>query len=164
VINPAPSYNALDAIIATPPITDIGLASEPTAPVPVDGKQPNQDKGDDDVVMSDSPSMVQKPQNDVNLPLWLAPMITYLHGVATDTAWQNLITEFIEFEKGDPPTGVSLFFFTKIETNHFIHIHRSCPRSVDPKRSPTGSGARRKMLYRQSNPLNSENGSWSGRQ
>jgi hypothetical protein len=162
-INPAsaPSYDAPDAALAKPPITDIGLASELTA---VGGEQPHQDKGNDDVVMSNSPPLVQKPQNDVNMPPWLVPMINYLRGVATDTAWQNLVTEFVEFEKGDPPAGVSFFFFTKVETNSFIHIHRSCPQGVDPRRSPTGCGARRKMLYRQSNLLNSANSSWSGGQ
>lgn len=94
------------AVLATPPITEIGLASEPTA---VGGEQPNQDKGTDDAVMSDSSSLVQEPQNDVNLPPWLVPMIEYLRGVATDTAWQTLVTEFVKFEKGDPPTGVSSF-------------------------------------------------------
>jgi hypothetical protein len=64
----------------------------------------------DDVVMSDPPSAAQKPQNDENLPAWLVPMIKYLRGVATDIAWQNLVTEFVEFEKGRPPTGVSLLF------------------------------------------------------
>jgi hypothetical protein len=109
-INPAPSYVTPHTVLATPAITDIGLASEPTA---VGGEQPTQDKGNDDMVMSDAPSLVQKPQKDENLPPWLVPMIKYLREVATDTAWQNLVTEFVEFEKGDPPTGVSFFFLTK---------------------------------------------------
>jgi len=109
-INPASaiSYAAPDAALATPPT---GLSSEPTA---VGGEQLNQDlKGNDDVVMRDSPSLVQKPHNNVNLPPWLIPMIKYLCGVAMDTAWQNLVTEFVEFEKGDPPTRVSFFFLHK---------------------------------------------------
>ena len=112
-------------------MTDIRLATEPTAaagdPTTVSGEQPTQDKGNDDVLMGDLSPLVQKPQNDINLPPWLVPMIKYLHGVATDTAWQNLVTEFVKFEKGDPPTGVTFFFFTKVETNRFIHIHRSWP-------------------------------------
>ena len=158
-INPAPAYDTPHSILATPPIADISLASEPIA---VSGEQPTQNKGNDDVVMTDAPSLVQKPQNDENLPPWLVPMIKYLHRVTMDMAWQNLVTEFIEFEKGDPPTGVSFFFFAKVETNFLMHIHRSCPRSVNPRRSPTGYGARRKMLYHQSNLLSSANGSWSG--
>ena len=174
-VNPAsaPSYNAPDAVLAIPPMTDIRLATEPTAaagnptavggkPTAVGGKQPTQDKGNNDVLMSDSSPLVQKPQNDVNLPPWLIPMIKYLHGVTMDTAWQNLVMEFIKFEKGDPPTRVSFFFFTKVETNHFIHIHRSCPQRVDPRRSLTGCRARRKRLYHQSNLLNSANSSWNG--
>lgn len=109
-INPAsaPSHNAPGAVLTTPSITDFGLASKSTV---VGGEQLDQDKGNDDIIMSDALSFVQKPQDDVNLSPWLVPMIKYLRGVATDTAWQNLVTEFIEFEKGDPPTGVSFFFF-----------------------------------------------------
>lgn len=162
MIRPAsPPPSDAPGVAATPPITDIRLASEPMA---VGREQLNQNKGNDDVVMSDPPSLVQKPQNDVNLPPWLVPMIGYLRGVATDTAWQNLVTEFVEFEKGDPPSGVSILFFADIETNGFIHVHRSSPRSVDPRRSPTGYEARRKMSYRQSCLLNLANVSWSGGQ
>jgi len=139
-VNPAsaPSYDTPDAVLAIPPMTDIRLATEPTAaagdpttvsgkPTAVGGEQLTQDKGNNDVLMGDLSPLVQKPQNDINLPPWLVLMIKYLRGVATDTAWQNLVTEFVKFEKGDPPTGVSFFFFTKVETNCFIHIHRSCP-------------------------------------
>jgi hypothetical protein len=70
----------------------------------------------DDVVMGD-PSPVDtpahKPQNDVNLPTRLAAMIRYLRGVAKDALWQNLVTEFVEFEKSGPPNGVrSLIIFS----------------------------------------------------
>ena len=59
--------------------------------------------------MGDEPTATQKPINDENLPPWLLPMIKYLRGVAVDTAWQNLVMEFIEFEKGSPPAGVCSF-------------------------------------------------------
>lgn len=90
-INSAPTFNTPDVVQPVFPVTDV----KPTS---------------DDVVMSDPPSAAQKPQNDENLPAWLVPMIKYLRGVATDIAWQNLVTEFVEFEKGCPPTGLSLLF------------------------------------------------------
>ena len=90
-INSAPTFNTPDVVQPVFPVTDV----RPTS---------------DNVVMSDPPSAAQKPQNDKNLPAWLVPMIKYLCGVATDIAWQNLVTEFVEFEKGGPPTGVSLLF------------------------------------------------------
>ena len=124
--NSTPIYDTPEAVQAMPPITNTGLASsdvvmsdshgvaqkpqndEPATSASISGKQPSQEKVNDDVVMTSPPSMVQKPQNDENMPPWLIPMIKYLHGVATDVAWQNLVTEFVEFEKGGPPTGVSL--------------------------------------------------------
>ena len=62
------------------------------------------------MAMDDAPTIAQKPANDENLPPWLLLMIKYLHGVAVDTAWQNLVTEFIEFKKGGPPAGVCFTF------------------------------------------------------
>jgi hypothetical protein len=70
--------------------------------------QPNQETTNyNDVVMGDAPPVVPKPQNDENLPPWLVPMIKYLCEVAVDILWQDLIMEFIEFEKAGPPNGVS---------------------------------------------------------
>jgi len=60
-----------------------------------------------DVTMEDS-SPPPKPHNDEDLPPWLAQMISYLRDVAEDTPWQDLVTGFVEFEKGRPPIGVSL--------------------------------------------------------
>jgi hypothetical protein len=64
--------------------------------------------------MGDAAAPAQKPQDDENLPPWLAAKIKYLREVADDTVWQNLVTDFVDFEKGGPPNGVSsftLFFF-----------------------------------------------------
>jgi hypothetical protein len=69
------------------------------------------EKHDDDVVMGnpEHPDVtVCLPQKDNNLPPWLAQPIKYLRGISDETAWQNLVTEFITFEKSGPPTGVSL--------------------------------------------------------
>jgi hypothetical protein len=64
-----------------------------------------------DVVMGDTTALdtpAQKPQNNKNLPPWLAGMIKYLCKVAEDMLWQNLVTEFVEFKKGGPPNGIWL--------------------------------------------------------
>ena len=56
----------------------------------------------------------QKPQDDENLPPWLAAKINYLCGVTDDPVWQNLVMDFIDFEKAGLPNGISsfqLFFF-----------------------------------------------------
>jgi len=63
-----------------------------------------------DTATLDTPA--QKPQNDKNLPPWLTVMIKYLRGVAEDTLWQNLVTEFVKFEKGGPPNGVCSFILS----------------------------------------------------
>lgn len=52
-------------------------------------------------------SLSLKSQNDDNLLPWLSQMIQYLCGIAEDTAWQDLVTEFIDFEKQGPPNSVS---------------------------------------------------------
>ena len=54
--------------------------------------------GDPNVIMAD----------DTDLPAYLAVMIGYLHGVAVDKAWQDLVTNFVAFEKaGHAASGVS---------------------------------------------------------
>jgi hypothetical protein len=68
------------------------------------------EKQDDDVVMGNSDlnsSERSFPQNNDNLPPWLTHIIKYLRGVSEEIAWQNLVTEFITFEKSGPPAGVS---------------------------------------------------------
>ena len=62
------------------------------------------------------------PQNDVNLPTWLVVMIKYLCGVTKDVLWQNLVTEFVKFEKSGPPNGVrSLIFISlKVGANYYL--------------------------------------------
>lgn len=66
-----------------------------------------------DVAMRDSIFEATRsniPRNDDDLPTWLDPMVGYLRSVAEDTAWQDLVTEFFEFEKSKPPAGVSFHF------------------------------------------------------
>jgi hypothetical protein len=54
--------------------------------------------GDSNVIMAD----------DSNLPTYLTGMIGYLRTVAVDRAWQDLVTNFVAFEKiGRPANGVS---------------------------------------------------------
>ena len=58
----------------------------------------NRSNGDADMIMAD----------DMNLPAYLTGMISYLHGVAADGAWQDLVMHFVAFEKmGWPENGVS---------------------------------------------------------
>ena len=59
-----------------------------------------------DVTMQDA-SLPPKPRNDKDLPAWLIKIIKYLRNVSKDTPWQDLVTSFVEFEKGGPPNGVS---------------------------------------------------------
>ena len=73
-----------------------------------------------DVVMQDATSHSSSPlgtQIDEDLPGWLAPMIGYLRGVSEEAAWQDLVTEFVGFEKCGPPPGVSSFYFRHNETD-----------------------------------------------
>jgi hypothetical protein len=70
---------------------------------------------DNDVIMGDatstSSSLSQmpphRPQNVEDLPQWLASTITYLNRVVKDTAWQDLVTAFVEFKKCGPSNRVS---------------------------------------------------------
>ena len=58
----------------------------------------NTSTGNTDVIMAD----------DVDLPAYLTGMIGYLRGVAPDGAWQDLVTNFVAFEKsGHAGIGVS---------------------------------------------------------
>lgn len=51
-------------------------------------------------------SETRVPEKDEFLPTWLAQTIVYLRRVSEDRAWQDLVTEFIQFEKIGPPIGV----------------------------------------------------------
>ena len=48
----------------------------------------------------------QALEKDDSLPPWLVQTIGYLRGVSEDQAWQDLVTEFVQFEKSGPPIGV----------------------------------------------------------
>ena len=72
---------------------------------------PTQSPSKDDIDMRPATAGVAPSPNhkkDDNLPPWLALMIDYLRGVSEDAAWQDLVTEFVDFEKHYPPNGVSL--------------------------------------------------------
>ena len=55
--------------------------------------------GDSDVIMA----------NDVDLPTYLTKMIGYLHGVAADWEWQDLVMKFVAFEKMGRPVNAVLY-------------------------------------------------------
>ena len=75
-----------------------------------------------DIIMWDSASSTSLPSaqlNDKDLPTWLAPIIGYLRSASDEASWQDLVTEFIDFEKCGPPYGVSsrIFFLLQTLTN-----------------------------------------------
>lgn len=73
----------------------------------------DSEKRDGDIVMGNPEphlSELYLPQNDNNLPAWLTQTIKYLRSVSEEISWQNLVTEFIAFEKSGPPQGVSQVF------------------------------------------------------
>ena len=73
----------------------------------------DSEKRDDDIVMGNPEpplSELYLPQNNNNLPAWLTQTIKYLRSVSEEISWQNLVTEFIAFEKSGPPQGVSQVF------------------------------------------------------
>jgi hypothetical protein len=94
-----------------------------------------EERAGDDVLMRDATSgasAFQKPRNDEDLPPWLAPMIEYLRGLVEDAAWQDLVSDFVEFEKRRPANGVSPYvpsFF--MEANYFID--QNLPTKSRPK-------------------------------
>jgi len=47
---------------------------------------------------------------DMPPPTWLSNMLPYLHNVSDVKDWQDLVAALVEFEKANPPPGVSLFF------------------------------------------------------
>jgi hypothetical protein len=84
-----------------PNISDSGASSGDLADQSMDSVlQPtgHATVSDSDVIMAD----------DTDLPMYLSKMIGYLRGVAADREWQDLVTNFIAFEKtGRPVNGVS---------------------------------------------------------
>ena len=131
--------------IVDPPITQ-AVAADAT---------PSNALPSNDVVMSHvgSGEAREPTLEDDNLPQWLTSMYNYLRGAAQDTAWQDLVTEFLNFEKRGPPNGVSfrcLFFFL---FSHKIDnlLNSTYLRSSDPKRSLIGSRAKRRIPYHHSN-------------
>jgi len=62
-----------------------------------------------------SPSTVSS--NSHGLPSFLsAAMITYLRGVSISSPWQDLLTEYLDFEREGPTTGVCFSFSV------FLHV------------------------------------------
>ncbi|KIM35207.1 hypothetical protein M413DRAFT_20789 [Hebeloma cylindrosporum] len=143
---PSPTAAAtIDSVAFSPPETAVNSAS--TAPIthvkpgnisiPIDHR-PIQEGIDIDVAM-EAPTTAQKPINDENLPPWLVPMIKYLHGVAVETTWQDLVTEFVKFERGGPPTGN---LPTKLRPREVSDWIRSKKKDIVPLVEPTQYGLR----------------------
>jgi len=131
------------------PARSVTISTDPT----LDGPKPQpNERSEKDVVMQDATSMTLAsldPPNDNNLPPWLAQMIAYLRGVSEDLAWQDLVTAFVAFEKRGPPHGVSFLSPSLLtDTTYSLTTDRNYLRSCDLKRLPTGSKARKRMLYR----------------
>ena len=86
--------------------------------------------GDDDGDVMDtttsgiqvSPSQKAPSQNDRDLPPWLNLTIGYLRGLTGDTAWQNLVSDFVAFEKQQPPIGVCSLLFSLSQAD-YIYIY-----------------------------------------
>ena len=55
-----------------------------------------------------------KPHDDTDLPAWLLQMIKYLREVSEDVPWQDLVTDFVDFEKRGPPSVVSFSFASRL--------------------------------------------------
>lgn len=119
-----PAFDTADT--AQPPMT-VTPPIDQKIPIPISAHQlfPEADaspsgvttSGDNEVVMDEESSGVSPPHeipNDEDLPPWLKPMIGYLRGVTEDVAWQRLVTNFIAFERQQPPIGVSSVVFFSI--------------------------------------------------
>jgi hypothetical protein len=107
VIEPAASSTTADLTLLGP--QTIQPAASVSLSTAFDGIA-DCEKQDDDVVMGNpdfNRSELCLPQNDNDLPPWLTLTIKYLRRVSELNAWQNLVTEFITFEKSGPPAGVS---------------------------------------------------------
>ena len=102
------SLAEMPSLTETPSLADSGPAlnsvgdssgtSEDPVEQLVDSVLQPADVGDSDVIMA----------NDMNLPTYLTGMIGYLCTVVLDQAWQDLVMNFVAFEKiGHPAKGVS---------------------------------------------------------
>ena len=99
-----------NVVQTTPPIVQVESTDIPETGENSTNQQSQETTNDvvmGDAANSDMPAL--KPQDDKNLPPWLAAMIKYLRAVTDEAAWQNLVTDFVDFEKGGPPNGVSPF-------------------------------------------------------
>ena len=152
MLNPDP------AIDATPSnaLNDAVMGSE----------EPDNALPANDVAMSRAGFEEAEPEalDDGDLPQWLTSMLDYLRGVALDTAWQDLVKEFLDFEKSCPPNGVSFIFHLSFSLMQFNVLNSTYLRSSDPKRSLIGSRAKRRMSYHCSNPTTAIDSRSGGRQ
>jgi len=105
--------NNLHHVDPTPMYISSGINKD-VAQLSISSPQPDSEpSAHNDVAMCDgtseaTPSNISR--SDEELPRWLVPMIGYLRSVAEDMAWQDLVMEFVEFEKCEPPMGVSFHF------------------------------------------------------
>ena len=98
-------------------------------------------------------------------PPWLVPIIGYLCGLTEDRAWQNLVTNFLAFERFQPPYGVFqpfVFSLFLIADSHFFFLVRTWLRKSALKKFQTRSRARKKMWFLQLMRGHTGNGSWIG--
>ena len=122
-----------------------------------------EESAQDNVVMQKAvPTTFLETSNDEGLPPWLTQMIGYLRGVAKDTAWQDLVTQLVNFEKMQPPNGVSSFDVFISGSWCCCLLNRTCQQSTDQRRSQIGSRVKRRMLYLLWNQGCMANSSWTG--
>jgi len=117
----------------------------------------NDDVTTSDELLGETPASA----NDKGLPPWLGEMIEYLRGVSAIRAWQDLVTDYVEFEKGGPPNGVTFKLPSPIYKRSDIFV-RKWQRNADQKKSLPGSGAKRRLLYPQSIQSDMEFSLWRG--
>jgi hypothetical protein len=116
-------------------------------------REPTQETSDKDVAMSDaaagtSPS--SKPRDDTDLPAWLLQMIKYLCDVAEDVPWQNLVTEFVAFEKQGPPNGVSSLVSSRLHRPN--HHEQNLPMKLRPQEISKWIRSKKKDIVPRVNP------------
>jgi hypothetical protein len=112
-----------------------------------------------DVTLAKGTRVLEK---DDSLPRWLAQMIGYLREVSEDEAWQDLVTEYVQFEKSGPPFGVmfpiSVRFCILIDDTPL----RKCQQNSDQRKFRPGFGAKRRLSHQPSIRTYMEHSLWRG--
>jgi len=58
--------------------------------------------------------------NEIPIPLWLSQLLHHLQSVSHSVDWQNLVSGFTEFEKLEPPRGVSFRSLNNLAFTSFL--------------------------------------------